>query len=82
MSFLGKRIDITILKVRILLSRNLLSLRRLPNKVASKNLSKKLRESETTIKIKFAFFRGGGGGQGGREENCPKCYFSWEAPRQ
>ena len=35
-----------------------------------------LRESETTIKIKFAFFRGGG--QGGREENCPKRYFSWE----
>ena len=31
------------------------------------------RESETTIKIKFAFFRGGG--QGGREENCPKLYF-------
>ena len=39
--------------------------------------SKLLRESETTIKIKFAFF-GGGGGQGGREENCPKRYFSWE----
>ena len=32
-----------------------------------------LRESETTIKIKFALFRGGG--QGGREENCPKRYF-------
>ena len=31
------------------------------------------RESETTIKIKFVFFRGGG--QGGREENCPKRYF-------
>ena len=39
-----------------------------------------LRESETTIKIKFVFFRGGLAG--GREENCPKCYFSWEAPRQ
>ena len=31
------------------------------------------RESETTIKIKFAFFRGGG--QGGREEDCPKRYI-------
>ena len=34
---------------------------------------KKDRESETTIKIKFAFFRGGG--QGGREGNCPNHYF-------
>ena len=32
------------------------------------------REGETTIKIKIAFFRGGGG-QGGREENGPKRYF-------
>ena len=31
------------------------------------------RESETTIKIKFAF--SGVGGQGGREENCPKRYL-------
>ena len=23
-----------------------------------------------------------GGGQGGREENCPKRYFSWKTPRQ
>ena len=28
-----------------------------------------IRESETTIKLKFAFFRGGGVGQGGREED-------------
>ena len=32
-----------------------------------------LRESETTIKIKFALF--GGVGKGAREENCPKCFF-------
>ena len=31
---------------------------------------RRFRESETTIKIKFALFRGGG--QGGREENCQK----------
>ena len=37
--------------------------------------NRKFRESETTVKIKFALFRGGGGGQGGREENCPKRYF-------
>ena len=36
-----------------------------------------LRESETTIKIKFAHFRGGLG-RGAGEENCPKRYFSWE----
>ena len=47
--------------------------------VARQGLSK-VRESETTIKIKFAFFKGGG--QGGREENCPKRYFSWKTPRQ
>ena len=35
-----------------------------------------IRENETTIKIKFALFRGGGWGwAGGREENCPKRYF-------
>ena len=33
-----------------------------------------LRESETTIKINLRF-SGGGGGQGGREENCPKRFF-------
>ena len=33
-----------------------------------------IRESETTIKIKFAFFQGGWAG-GGREENCPKRFF-------
>ena len=29
-------------------------------------------------KNKICAFQGGGGGQGGREENCPKRYFSWE----
>ena len=33
-----------------------------------------VRESEMTIKVKLAFFRGGGG-QRGSEENCPKRYF-------
>ena len=32
-------------------------------------------------KNKICAFQGGGG-QGGREENCPKRYFSWETPRQ
>ena len=32
------------------------------------------REGETTIKIKFAVSRGGGG-LGGREENCRKTLF-------
>ena len=40
-----------------------------------------LRESETTIKIKFALFRGEVG-RGGREEDCPRRYFSWETSWQ
>ena len=32
-----------------------------------------IRDCETTIKIKFALFRGVG--RGGREENCPKMLF-------
>ena len=48
-------------------------LRRLRRRGSEKAVSRK---SETTIKIKFALFRGGG--KGGREENCPKRYFSWE----
>ena len=32
-------------------------------------------EGETTIKVKFALFRGVG--RGGREENCPKMLFFW-----
>ena len=41
-----------------------------------------IRDSETTIKIKFAVLRGGG--MGGREENRQKrCFFSLgETPRQ
>ena len=35
---------------------------------------------ETTIKIKFSLFEGGG--LGGRDENRPKRCFSWETPRQ
>ena len=40
-----------------------------------------LRDSETTIKIKFAVWRGGGR-IGGREENRPKRSYLWETPRQ
>ena len=36
-----------------------------------------VRDGETTIKIKFSVFEGGG-----REENRPKRCFSWETPRQ
>ena len=61
--FRGKRHDNKILKVQNLLSRNFVVIAQAP-----------IRESETTIKIKFALFRGGGG-QGGREENCPKRFF-------
>ena len=43
---------------------------------------KKLRDGETTAKIKIAVLRGGGGDIGGREENRPKRCFSWETSRQ
>ena len=39
------------------------------------------RDGETTIKLKFSVFEGGGA-LGGREENRPKHCFSWETPRQ
>ena len=36
----------------------------------------RVRDGETTIKINFSLFEGGGGGLGGREENRPKhCFF-------
>ena len=39
-----------------------------------------IRDSETAVSIRFVLLRGGGG-IGGREEDCPpKCCFSWEAP--
>ena len=38
------------------------------------------RDGETTIKIKFSLFEGGG--LGGREENRPKRCSSWETSQQ
>ena len=40
-----------------------------------------LRAGETTIKMNFSLFEGGGG-LGGKEANRPKRCFSWETPRQ
>ena len=39
------------------------------------------KRDDNKIKICVLLLQGGGG-QGGREEPCPKCYFSWETPRQ
>ena len=51
-----------------------------PCKKIKRSSPTSFRESETTIKIEFALFRGGWAG--GREENCPKRCFSWETSRQ
>ena len=37
-----------------------------------------VRESETTIKVKFALLGGGVGGQGGQGGKLSKTLFSWE----
>ena len=39
-------------------------------------------DGETTIKIKFAFLRGGGGALGAERKIVEKHCFSWEMPRQ
>ena len=65
--------------IRIKLSRNdkfATSLRILPLIYETK-----FRDGETTLKMKFAFLRGGGRNWGQRK-NRPKCDFSWETPRQ
>ena len=47
--------------------------------VVHKKTSGIIRQSETTIKIKFAFFRGGGGWAGRQGGKLSKTLFSWEA---
>ena len=51
-----------------------------PNRTSRLFPSSKVRDGETTIRMKFVILRGGGG-VGGREENRPKTlFFSWETP--